>query len=1031
MKLVAYPNTPQKQVFAVTGPSATFGSSPDNPIFLEGPNVSDYQASLTYQDGVWLLESLDEKQIKCGGESSSSLKLKVGLKFSLADVDFLVLDVICTEAKAANEPEQPQQMQPPPGGALAVMPNGMQQQGYQVAVGGQQWGVATPGTFVDPYANFVVQTSDTLAKLGLIFAVLGPLILGIGEIIGLVLSVISISRRRNTVRGTVMAWLGIVISLLWCVIIGLGLFYFMTRDAQAHNETNVVTRLEKACMAEYYVKYAILVDDDQNLSGEYVSPDRFLSVPGIDAKARELGESPMRDGYNYYFENISADTFTITAAPQVYNVTGKKTYWVNEEGIIVSDDLKGSRFEEPPLAKVEDVDNTQAIYTRYEKELSEKILSAAEQNFKTEKYDVCQQILDNLKTKFPYSSAMARLNAVEKENAPFLMEAKASRLYSDAMNYVNSGRKDPALVTLRDVVANFPNTSTAQEAKKKVDSLSMELASAELKFANSCIESNYWNAVEESLKKIEEKYPEAFNQGDFKDKIAACRKLSHDRRDQYADSLLKNAEKLELEGDTVQAYNAYLQIKETYANTPAAKDIDTALKRPTAQIDEKTAANYIAEIMKNAALSNEVVVINMISLLKNGCSETKEYKRAKDSLERIRRDCTVSLLHKEIEKFLAEKNYRSALDRIDHLLAEKPEELLIMKDKLEECLINNFEIYFGKGEYDDALATYNRYIDLSPSVVKIDRAKVDECYYMSGKRFFQQGDIAEAEKRLEKCYAAYIDDPEYNFLAGRVSTVNKHWETAARHLAAANGLDEGYKFDLSATRAYVMDKLCYVWENRIVAHIVANMDFLETINNYRLMKVRFARISVTNDVENVSNVNIKVGREATSGDVLVTLAKEDKEVLFKQDTDSFLDKDMSLRNCVKQMIQILRGTQSALRGISLANSKKSNESKDSARTLLKTSSDRMAEYIRELKIINEREQRANETILKLLDRDVSYYNALTADLKSIMSQRNIPILKAQLINIAKKTDKIKRSRTYFRHYISDRNTRYNKIINNL
>ncbi|MBR6461766.1 hypothetical protein IKS73_01325, partial [bacterium] len=166
MKLVAYPNTPQKQVFAVTGPSATFGSSPDNPIFLEGPNVSDYQASLTYQDGVWLLESLDEKQIKCGGESSSSLKLKVGLKFSLADVDFLVLDVIMTEAKAANEPEQPQQMQPPAGGALAVMPNGMQQQGYQVAVGGQQWGMAAPGTFVDPYAGFVVQASDTLAKLG-------------------------------------------------------------------------------------------------------------------------------------------------------------------------------------------------------------------------------------------------------------------------------------------------------------------------------------------------------------------------------------------------------------------------------------------------------------------------------------------------------------------------------------------------------------------------------------------------------------------------------------------------------------------------------------------------------------------------------------------------------------------------------------------------------------------------------------------------------------------------------------------------
>lgn len=1032
MKLVLFPNTPQKQVVAVTGPSATFGSSPDNPIFLEYPEVSDYQASLTYQDGVWLIESLDDKQIICGGESSGSLKLKVGLKFSLAGVDFLVLDVICTEAKAPTEPEQaPNPNVVPPGGALQVMPGGMQQQGYQVAVGGQQWGMAVPGTFVDPYANFVVQTSDTLAKLGLIFSVLGPLLLGVGEIIGLILCLVSVSRRRNTVKGTVMAWTGVAISLLWCVVIGLGLFYFMTRDAQKHNEMKVVTRLEKACMSEYYIKYAVLVDDDMNMVGEYVTPDRFLSVPGIDAKARELGENPMRDGYNYYFENISADTFTVTAAPQVYNVTGRKTYWVNEEGIIISDDLKGKRFEEPPLSKVEEADATQAIFARYEKELSEKILSAAEQNFKNEKYDVCQQILDNLKTKFPYSSAMARLNAVEKENAPFLMEAKAARLYSDAMNYVNSGRKDPALVTLREIAANFPNTSTAQEAKKKVDSLSMELASAELKLANAYIESNFWNAVEESLKKIEDKYPEAFSQGDFKDQIAACRKLSHDRRDLYAMNLLKAAENLELEGDTVKAYNAYLQIKDAYANTPAAKDIDTALARLNSQMNEKTAENYIADIMKNVALSNEVVVVNMITLLKNGCGETKAYKRAAEVLERIRRDCTVSLLHKEIDKFIAEKNYRSALDRIDHLLAEKPEELLIMKEKLEDCLISNFEIYFGKGEYDDALASYDRYMSLSPTVVKIERAKVDECYYMSGKRFFQQGDIAEAEKRLEKCYAAYIDDPEYNFLAGRVATVNKHWETAARHLMSAKGLDETHKFDLSATRAYVIDKLSFFMENKIVAHLVANMDCLDTIKNYRLMKIRYARLSVTNDVENVSNVNIKVDREATSGDLMVTLAKEEQETLFRQDTDSFLNRDISFKQVLKELIPILRSAEEAVRGVSIANSKQSKESKDAARGAMKRKADDLAEYIRQVKIINEREMHSNEVILKLLDRDLGFYNAMSADLKSIMSQRDIPILRAQLTKIARKTDMIRKSRADFRRFITDRDKRNSKIILNL
>ncbi|MBR5624094.1 hypothetical protein IKW72_03710 [bacterium] len=1025
MKLVLFPNTPQKQVFTVNGPSATFGSSPDNAIYLEHQGVSDYQASLTYQDGVWLLESLDEKPIVCGGESSSSLKLKVGLKFSLSEVDFLVLDVICTEAKAGSEPDPAAANNAAPaGGALAVMPNGMQQQGYQVAVGGQQWGMAVPGTFTDPYANFVVHTSDTLAKLGLIFSVLGPLLLGIGEIIGLVLCLLSISRRRNTVRGTIMAWTGVVISLLWCIVMGLGLFYFMTRDAQVHNETKVVTRMEKACMAEYYVKYALLIDDDQNMSGEYVSPDRFLSVPGIDVKARELGENPMRDGYNYYFENISADTFSITATPQVYNVTGKKTYWVNEEGLIVSDDLKGNRFEEPPVSKAEEIDSAQAIYARYEKELSEKILSAAEQNFKNEKYDVCQQILDNLKTKFPYSSAMARLNAVEKENAPFLMEAKAARLYSDAMNYVNSGRKDPALMTLRDVVANFPNTSTAQEAKKKVDSLSMELACAELNFANSCIESNYWNAVEESLKKVEEKYPEALNQGDFKDKIAACRKLTHDRRDQYADSLLKNAEKLELEGDTVQAYNAYLQIKETYGNTPSAKNIDTALNRLNSQMNEKTAEKYIADIMKNVSLSNEVVVVNMITLLKNGCGETKAYKRAADVLERIRRDCTVSILSKEVDKFMAEGNFQSANDRLDHILKEKPESFMKYKEKLEVCLVKNFDDYYAKGDYDEALAAYERYMDINPILPAIDRGKFDECLYNSGKRLYQNGDMRTAAERFEKCFAAYQKDSQYNFIAGRANAAIKHWEPAARHLIACSDLDDRYTFDLCATRAYSIEKLCYRHENRLIALFVSNLDFQETVKAYRWIKLNHAKLSVTNDIENVSNVHIKVDREATSGEIVVTMEKQETmDVLFKQQ-DSLLEKEISFTMSMVEVKNQIRLLEAKLN--ELIKTKGSN--KHAIRAALKDEIDKLNIMIRELEIIDRREIESNETIMKFIDRDVVYHVAIAGDLRSLLTKRSIPEYKTQLINVQKKIAELRKVNSLFRKFVAGRNDRNHKIV---
>ena len=92
---------------------------------------------------------------------------------------------------------------------------------------------------------------------------------------------------------------------------------------------------------------------------------------------------------------------------------------------------------------------------------------------------------------------------------------------------------------------------------------------------------------------------------------------------------------------------------------------------------------------------------------------------------------------------------------------------------------------------------------------------------------------------------------------------------------------------------------------------------------------------------------------------------------------------------------------------------------------------RLAEFIREIKIITEREARENEALLKLMDRDIGHYNAMTADLKSIMAQRNIPVLKAQLTKIAKKTDMIKRSRASFRRYVAERNRRNEKMLTNL
>ena len=1013
MKLVAFPNTPDKKTFTVTGISATIGSAKDNSVVVNGEGVSDYQASLTYSDGVWLIESLDEKPIIAGGENAPSLELKAGSKFSIAGIEFLVLDAGVIKAEAP-----------------ALAPGG-----NQVALGNSNYGVAAPGTFYDPYESFVIHTSDTLAKLGLVFAALGPFVIGIGEIIGLVLCILSISRGRNTVRGTIMAWLGIIISLVWCAAIGIGVFYLTTRDVQASNERRVAIRLEKTALDEFYIKYAVLIDDDGDMFGEFAGPERFAAIGGLNAKVRELGENPMLDGYNYYFDNVSADTFSVTAAPQVYGVTGKKTYWVSESGIVVSEDLKGGRFADDPLSKTENVEKIQTIFAKYERTLSKKLLSAAEKNFKAGNYRLCQRILENLRNMLPNSSSMARLSAMEKENESFLAEAEAERLCADAENYIRSGKKDPALVMLRAVAADYPKTKAAQEAASKVKALSLELAEAELKLASAYIESNYWNAVEESLSKIERLYPEAIAQADFKDRVSICRKTNHDRRDQYALDLLAEAEKLEFREETVLSYNTYLQIKENYGDTPAAKDIDSALERLKSQMNEQTAEKYIAEIMRNVALSNEVVVVNMVSLIKNSCGDTKAYRRAADVLERARRDCTVSLLDKEADGYMAGGHYKSARDRLENMLKEKPECFVNIKGKFETCLVKNFHDYMASEDFEEALESYDRYMDMNPSFPAIEKEKVDECLYKSGLRLFQQGNMRLAAARLEMCYPTYLNDQQYNFVAGRANAVIKHWEPAARHLIACTDLGERQKLDLCIARSYSISNLRLLLENKLIAMFVANLEFQETVRNYKWLKIVYAKLSVTNDIENVSNVKMKIDREATTGEVIVTVESPESIVLSQfeaesmsrferaENKESLLKKEISYQKALEVMLDRIRELQEKLEQIMKSHGKE----KDPLREDLEMLVDRFDIRIKELEVIDKREREANEDIISQLDRDIIHHNAVLSDLRSILSTRSDKTLLEKSLNVTKKIGELKAVRRNLRRFINERKERNHKI----
>ena len=880
--------------------------------------------------------------------------------------------------------------------------------------------ISPPNTLA-PRGDSTARASDTLSVLGLLLALLGPIFLGLGELIGLALCVLSVSRRRNTVRGTIMAWVGIIVSLAWCVLLGFGAFYFLSGKACSRNESRVMVRLEKAACVEFCVKYALLEDADGDGNGEYVAPDRFDEIPGLDLKAREMSGSPALEGYNYYFENVSADTFSITAVPKIYNVTGRKTFFVSEEGIVVAEDLKGERFKDDPLADNDDPGSGSTIFRRHERKLSEKLLSAAEKRFKVGEHELCRKILENLKNNLPDSSLAERADALDKENAKALLEISAANLCADAQNYLKNGKKDPALVMLRAVAADYPGTLAAREAAAKAGDLALELAKAELKLANAFVESNYWFSAEESLEKIVRKYPEAMAREDFFDQVSSCRRLSNERRDSFAAQLLAEAEKLEFAGDSVKAYNAYLQIKENYGGTPAAGSVDAGLERLKNQMDEKTAERYILDVMKNVALTNDVEVLNKISLLVSACGETKAYKRAEDVLERARKKCLVRVLGNEADEFMAKGNFVSARDKFEQLLKENPEDLEVVKGKLERCLTENFEHYYANGDYEEALETFERYDELKAPLPIAERGQIDECYYKSGTRLYQEGDMSGAAEKLEKCYQAYRRDAHYNFIAGRANAVLKRWERAAKHLAACGDIGERYKLEFCAARAYSAINLAPPLENKLIAMFVSNRDFYETVSDYGFIKINYVKLIGTNGVETVRNGSMKIDREKTSGRVIVSMAKPEKGPFYwpghhwgTGDSESLYLVDKSYQACLPVIIERLRGLEAILR---------TNHYESFKRQHFKKCNERFEKRIRELESFDQREYFENADILGQIKQLITYYNAVLTDLRAVLGERDITELRTQYANLTKKVDELERTKWLLRGYMRERNKR--------
>ncbi len=841
MRLLLHPNTDTQQTIDVSGNVATVGRAADNTIVLACPDVADYHVRLQFEDGEWTAVDLARRgDVTVDGRQGWKLPVKDGSRICLGAEEMLVVSPSDArdEAISLTPSVEAENHEVTHSVAVAKQCQGCGFLTHETSRFCPRCGssfAAAPVLAVPPEGT----TEPSIAPwLALIFSVCGPIVLGIGWLLGGVLAVISLSRTRRISRsGRHAAWWAIVLSVAWIILMGAGIGWlawnFSTDVRVVRNEANAENLLRGIAISEYYVKYAEAYDSDGDDVGEYVHFPKLQAV-NYHLMDRDLGDTPLHHGYFFTIKRADESNFICTAFPRKYGVTGRNSFWVDDRGEIHREDLRGKDFDRSPIT-VSDQKHKARILDEVSDELAGDLGRAAESAFKNGQYEKCKRIIDNVRSLFPQSAAAQRLTALEQSSNPFLIEFKSKEQYQRAEDLLNGNQLDAAIETLRTIVRNFPSASIVSKTNEKIAELTESRAREHLKLAEQHFRDNQADKALGVLRDIGIKYPEAALAANLKDRIAACETEVMKMLEQEASKLYGEARALEAAGEYEKAYSVYLSVKNRYGKTQVARGIDETLGKIRKMIEESEAGKFIDEIFQLSPEQNASRINSLLDLLKRGYARTEVYQKNQDVLISLQHACRAHQYVTAARQQLADKSYRAALANLKLAVDEDPSIAITMLSEFKRCYLRLGDAAFENQDYTQALDYYQRYLKLQPKKSKLNVKRLMECNYQIAKIEIQNRNFTATEEHLLTCAKQYGRDPEYNFLHGQALMNMGRWEDAAECFARTLSADPTYSREARLYKAYCLYRFALGEEEVLHVTIMQDSDFDRLIKDYEIL----------------------------------------------------------------------------------------------------------------------------------------------------------------------------------------------------
>jgi TolA-binding protein len=660
------------------------------------------------------------------------------------------------------------------------------------------------------------------------------------------------------------AWWAIVISLVWVVVLGGALgfaaWHHLTEAVITRNQARVETLLRNIGLSQYYVKYAELNDADGDGIAEYAWPAQLTSS-GYYKVTVDLTADTVQHGYHVLIREADEQGFLCTAVPVRHRLTGRRSYRIDQAGVLVGADIGGGDIAVMPATATDELQSAPLLAGATE-EFANDLAHAAQQAFEAGEYGRCKRIIANVRRAFPQSEAAQRLTVLERTTDPFLLEFKSKELLQRARQLLDQNLVDPAIETLRMIVREFPGASVAGQAHQLIAESTVSRARETIEQAEQLLADGQTEQAQAMLQQTEQRYPEAAVAADLKDRIATCQTEVMKLLEQEALRLLETARSHEAIGEFEDAYNIYLTVQTRYGKTVAAKGVAEALQKNRTMIEEAEAARLVDDILELEPEDDAQRVLSLLDLLQRGYAHTAKVKANRALLDSLQHACQAHRYVTAARDYLGEQSYRAALTSLELAIKEDPNVELTMGDELEECYLRLGDASYENQDYAAALDYYQRYLRLQPAHGRVNPRRLMECSFEVAKAKGQSGEYDAAETLLLGCAERYGTDPEYNFVYGRVLSRLGRWQEGARRLASCFSADTPFTRDARLLWAYCQYRHAIDQEDALLRTLYEDDDYARLIADY----------GVTFDLAQRTNVvTAAVPKPATPGKSFVDL----------------------------------------------------------------------------------------------------------------------------------------------------------------